>query len=79
MAEENKSEAAGEENKEGAAEYFSSELEEPRWSVVSFEKLAAKNLTYVEAEEKLKQLEAEKIAGLCIITDEAAKRISKQN
>lgn len=56
-------------------EDFSSELNEPRWSVVSFEKPEAKNLTYNEAARKLKKLAARKISGLCIITDEAAARI----
>lgn len=51
------------------------ELREPRWSVVSFEKCAADNLTYEQAEKKLAELAAEKISGLCIITDEAASRI----
>ena len=53
----------------------SSELDKTRWSVVSFEKCAAKNLTYAEAAAKLKQLAAKKIAGLCIVTDESAARI----
>jgi hypothetical protein len=56
---------------------FAGELNEPRWSVVSFEKCVAKNLTYPQAEEKLVKLEAKKIAGLCIVSDEAAARISK--
>lgn len=58
-------------------EDFSSEMSAPRWSVVSFEICVANNLTYVQAEQKLKELEAAKVAGLCIITDEAAARISK--
>ena len=53
-----------------------SELNEPRWSVVSFEICVANNLTYAQAEQKLKELEAAKVSGLCIITDEAAARIS---
>ncbi len=56
---------------------FSDELNAPRWSVVSFESRVAGNLTYDKALKKLKQLEAKKISGLCIITDEAANRISK--
>jgi len=74
--EETKSEATGEKDKTDSAETFSSELEAPRWSVVSFEKCVAKNLTYTEAAEKLKQLKSEKTSGLCIITDEAAGRIA---
>ena len=54
---------------------FSDELNVPRWSVVSFEKCIAGNLTYAEASAKLSELDAEKVSGLCIITDEAAARI----
>lgn len=52
-----------------------SELNVAQWSVVSFEKTIARNLTYAEAAENLKELDAQKIAGLCIITDEAAERL----
>jgi hypothetical protein len=55
-----------------------SELNEPRWSVVSFEARAASNLTYEQAAEKLAELAAQKVAGLCIITDEAAARIDRK-
>ncbi|HXG84583.1 MAG TPA: hypothetical protein VNI84_11200 [Pyrinomonadaceae bacterium] len=54
-----------------------SEINAPRWSVVSFEKCVAKNLIYAEAVEKLEHLQMQKISGLCIVTDEAAARISK--
>lgn len=56
---------------------FADELNEARWSVVSFEKREAKNLTYPQAEEKLAKLDAKKVAGLCIVSDEAAARISR--
>lgn len=56
-------------------ENFTGELDAPRWSVVTFEKCAAKNLTYSEAEKKLQKLKRRKIAGLCIVSDEAAERI----
>lgn len=56
----------------------SSELNEPRWSVVTFESCAASNLTYTEAAAKLKNLEAEKVSGLCIVTDEAAAKVKMQ-
>ena len=52
----------------------SSELNEPRWSVVTFETCAASGLTYDEAAAKLKKLATKKVSGLCIITDEAANR-----
>ncbi len=58
-----------------AGEDFPSELNAPQWSVVSFETCLASGLTYDDAAKKLKQLKAKKIAGLCIVTDEAAKRI----
>ncbi len=54
---------------------FPSELHAPRWSVISFEKREASNLTYSEAAEKLEELAAKNISGLCIITDQAARRI----
>lgn len=54
---------------------FSSELNAPKWSVVSFETRLASNLTYDDAAKKMKQLKAKKVSGLCIITDEAAERI----
>ncbi len=54
------------------------ELRELRWSVISFEKTESENLTYAQAEQKLSELEAQKVSGLCIVTDEAAARISKK-
>ena len=54
----------------------SSELDEPRWSVVSFERCEASHLTFAEAREKLSELEAAKIAGLCVVTDEVAERVA---
>ncbi len=57
-------------------EDFFSELNAPHWSVVSFETCLASNLTYDKAVKKMKRLTAKKIAGLCIITDEAAERIT---
>ena len=54
------------------------ELNEPCWSVVTFETRAAKNLTYEQAAEKLRELAEQRVSGLCIITDEAAERISKK-
>ena len=55
-----------------------SELSKPRWSVVSFEARAASSLTYKQATEKLAELAAQKVSGLCIVTDEAAARIDKK-
>jgi hypothetical protein len=67
-------------NAENAStENFPNELREPLWSVVSFDKCEAGGLTYTEAEQKLSELDAQKISGLCIITDEAAARIAAKS
>ena len=55
-------------------EAAASELNEPRWSVVSFEKRVAENLIYAEAVAELERLRARKMSGLCVITDDAASR-----
>ncbi len=54
-----------------------SELRDLRWSVVTFDGCAAKNLSYEQAEQKLRELVAQDMSGLCIVTDEAAENISK--
>ena len=59
-----------------AVEDESSELNKPCWSIISFEKQQAKNLTYNEALKKINKLKKQNISGLCIITNEAAERIS---
>lgn len=56
----------------------SSELNEPCWSVVSFESVAVHGQTYADAKNWLEKLQKQNIAGLCIVTDEAAERISGQ-
>ena len=53
-----------------------SELDKRVWSVITFDSRAASGLTYAQAAEKLEKLKAEKVSGLCIVTDEAAARIS---
>lgn len=63
---------AGEEVSE---EIFSVELNQARWSVITFDTCAAKNLTYAEAAQKLRELKNQNTAGLCIVTDEAAERL----
>ena len=52
-----------------------SELDEPRWSVVSFARQEADGLTHRQANELLALLVSHNIRGLCILTDEAASRI----
>lgn len=55
-----------------------SELRQPLWSVVSFEQCVAKNLTYIEAERKILELEKQKVSGLCLVTDAVAERIARR-
>jgi hypothetical protein len=62
-------------NEIAEAQDFPRELRESRWSVISFEKCEAANLNYPQAEQKLAELQAQNVSGLCIVTDEAAKRI----
>ncbi len=57
---------------------FPNELREAFWSVISFEKCEAGGLTYSEAEQKISELEARGVSGLCIVTDETAARISNR-
>lgn len=58
------------------ADEASSELSETRWSIVTFETIAARGLSYDEALRAIKDLEQQKKNGLCIVTDEAAARAS---
>ena len=51
------------------------ELNEPRWSVISFERREAGGLTYNQAAMLLSELDAHDVAGLCIVTDDAAARL----
>ena len=60
-----------------AGEDSAGELDRAYWSIVTFENVAATNLTYAEALEWMEKLKKENISGLCIVTDEAAARISQ--
>jgi hypothetical protein len=53
-----------------------SELLEPRWSVITFEGCAVCGLNYDEATTWMQKLKNQGLSGLCIVTDEAAERIS---
>lgn len=53
-----------------------SEMEEPRWAVISFERCEGANLTYSDAAELLSRLEAEGISGLCVVADDVAARLA---
>ena len=57
-------------------ETFDSELDMPIWSVISFERHEFSALTYRQAMEKVAELEQKKIPGLCIVTDDAAGRMT---
>jgi hypothetical protein len=51
-----------------------SELREPRWSVVSERGCEASGVNYEAAAGLVARLRAVKVHGLCIISDEAARR-----
>ena len=53
-----------------------SELDLPQWSVVSFDACEGVGLTYAAAAQLLADKEAAGVYGLCIITDDAARRLS---
>jgi len=55
-----------------------SELDLPRWSVVSFDACEASGLTYDAAEKFMSEQEADGVYGLCIVTDETASRVAAQ-
>jgi hypothetical protein len=57
------------------APVISSELDEPCWSVVSFDRREAAGLSYDQAFDLVSALDGRGIAGLCIVTDEAARRL----
>ncbi len=53
-----------------------SELDEPSWSVISFKRTEAASLTYRQAIAAMNHLDSQGLAGLCIVTDEAAARLA---
>ena len=56
-----------------------SELREPRWSVVSERGCEASGVDYDVAAGLVRRLREEKIHGLCIVSDEAARRYNANN
>ena len=60
---------------ETSAPLILSELDQPRWSVVSFDRCEANGLSYRQAAALMDDLDSRGVAGLCIISDEAADRI----
>lgn len=59
-----------------ASERFGSELDAPRWSVISFERSEGNALTYRDALRLMDDLERKGVAGLCVVSDETAARVS---
>ena len=56
-----------------------SELREQRWSVVSERGCEASSVNYEAAAGLVNRLRADKVHGLCIISDEAARRYNSNN
>lgn len=56
-----------------------SELREKRWSVVSERGCEASSVNYAEAAELVARLRTNKVHGLCIVSDEAARRFNSNN
>jgi hypothetical protein len=56
-----------------------SELREQRWSVVSERGCEASGATYEEAAGLVRRLRGDKVHGLCVISDEAARRYNSNN
>ena len=53
------------------------EMDIAQWSVVSFDRAEASGLTYDQARKRLEELDAADAAGLCIVTDSAARRMTE--
>ena len=51
------------------------ELEQRRWSVISFNKCEVRGLSYDNAAAKMAELYDAGIVGLCLVADEAAERM----
>jgi len=56
-----------------------SELREQRWSVLSERGCEASSVNYDEAAQFVRRLRESKVHGLCIISDEAARRVNSNN
>lgn len=57
------------------APIMSSELDQPCWSVVSFDRREAAGLSYRQASDLVGILDGRGISGLCVVTDDAALRL----
>lgn len=54
-----------------------SELVEQRWAVVSFDKTEVSGVSYETALKWVDELYLQGVAGLCVVTDEAAGRVCR--
>lgn len=55
-----------------------SELIKRRWAVISENGCESSGLTYEEAVSLMRRLDTERIHGLCIVTDEAARHFLRE-
>lgn len=55
-----------------------SELSQPHWAVISERGVESSGLNYADALQLMRDLERQKVYGLCLVTDEAAAREEKQ-
>ena len=67
---------SSEETEAGSEGNFTSELNLPCWSVITEKSVAASRLTYEEAVQWANDLKKQGVTGLCVVTDEAAGRVS---
>ena len=54
--------------------FLMSELSEKLWAILSERGCEAMGLSYMDAHQMMHELVREKISGLCVITDDAARR-----
>ncbi|HEX8845247.1 MAG TPA: hypothetical protein VF791_11415 [Pyrinomonadaceae bacterium] len=52
------------------------ELSEELWAVLSERGCEASSLSYAQAAELMRRLKRERVSGLCVITNDAARRVS---
>jgi len=55
-----------------------SELDQPIWSVISFERVESSGIDHAAAIRLMSDLEDQGVPGLCIVTVDAAARIKTQ-
>lgn len=69
-------ESTDDDGPQAASEPVESPLDQPIWAVVSFEKVEASAMAYPQAEQLMAALDEQRVAGLCIVTDDAAERMA---